>query len=409
MTIFDKLKIRAAWFRPDESDVQLMGTLDGDSLEVFRNTSFSEHVENFNQQHTVERIPILHGLGEKNATLVDVYQINVRSNMTNLEFVTYRCNDVILDIHYQKTDKIKSLSFSYPFVWGPFHSPKKEDDDFSHYYKIHESVDMDSSVKLMIGQTSGYSSSILEQKTTHSEFFKVESKDGMLLDKLMSYLKPIHYFLRLCIGKTIYPSRMGGSTTSKNSFEYYPYWLLEYHRRNTENVNPKHVAEAIIPYHDLKNNFEAIIQKWFQLWFKTSEIMFDFFNVFDSYISLNTQFTEYTNVLQRFYDSMHPQRAGFREEINWFLDLCPDKVKTDITKDDFVDKIVNTRNYNVHGNDTNLNYVIKDGNELVYLVNDLRSLIEIFLVSQLPIITNKELMQEQIFTENNYSRMHPIV
>jgi len=252
LTIFDKLKIRAAWFRPDELDVQLMGTLDGDSLEVFRKTSVSEQIKNFKQVRDVERIPILHGLGEKNVTLVNVYQNNVRSNVTDLEFVTYHCSDVILDIHYQKTDKIKSLSFSYPFVWGPFYSPKKEE-DFSHYYKIHESIDMDSSTKLMIGQNSGISHSILEQKITSSEFFKVESKDGLLLEDLMPYLKLIHYFLRLCVGKTIYPSRVGGFTLSKNSFEYYPYWLLEYHRSHTKNVNPTHaVFDAIISYSDLK-------------------------------------------------------------------------------------------------------------------------------------------------------------
>ena len=223
MTIFDKLKIRAAWYSPDKSDVQLMGTLDGDSLEVFRKTSFSEQAKNFKQDN-VEQIPILHGLGEKNVTLIDVFQNRVTSNMTNLEFVTYQCSDIILGMHYQKTDNIKTLSFSYPFIWGPFQSPKKEKDDVLPYYKIHESVDMDSSVKLMIGQLSGTSSSVLEQKTTHTEFFKVESKEGMLLNDLMSYLKPINYFLRLCIGKTIYPSQMGGSIISNDTFEYYPFY-----------------------------------------------------------------------------------------------------------------------------------------------------------------------------------------
>jgi len=137
--------------------------------------------------------------------------------------------------------------------------------------------------------------------------------------------------------------------------------------------------------------------------------MFDFFNIFDTRISLNTQFTEYTNILQRFYDSIHLDRASFKTELDWFLKLCPYNVKTEIEKNDFIDKIVNTRNYNVHGNDTNLDYVIKDGYELLYLVNDLKSLIEIFLVSRLPIITNKELILEKIFSKNNYSRMHPIL
>ncbi len=182
--------------------------------------------------------------------------------------------------------------------------------------------------------------------------------------------------------------------------------MIRYHRNNRLE-NPKITDDGVIRFHDLKDNFEKIIQKWNEIWFKTYEIMYDFFNIFESDMSLHTMFTEHTHVIQRFYDATEAKHEEFRNKIKWFLDLCPEQIRECIDKDNFVDKIVNTRNYNVHGSDVNKEYLIKGGKELNYLTNDLKSIIEIFLVSQLP-INNKTPIMENIYRLNNYARTHPI-
>ena len=410
MTIFDELKIRGAWFEPDKPNTQVFGTLDGNFLEIFCNVLSRKQIEKMLEGFT-EKIPIIYGLGEKKITLLNTilntWGRKSRNDDSIFEYATYICDDVILGSHYQKTDTIKIIIFRYPFVWGPFHRSKKDQDFDYPYYKINIDVKMDDSTTLSIGQISESTMSILEYKTTYFEFFKIESDVEMSLNDMMEYLKSINCLLRLCIGKTIYPSNIKCVTMSENQFVYYPQWLLTYHQQNIKNVNPKDRVHGRISYDQLKNNFECIIQKWIQLWFKTPALS-DFFNMFDSYVSTNTKFTEYTNILQRLQDSIDSQRIEFRKQIEWFLSFCSDEIKTEITKNDFIEKIIKTRNYHVHGTTKNPEYVIKDGYELAYLVNDLRSLIEIFLISQLPIIENKEIIQKKIFSANSYARKHPI-
>lgn len=407
MSILENLKIKAAWYNPDIQNTQdkpIFGTLNVDELETFQITNISESMESFKSDLRFKKIPILHGVGLKTATLLDIIQTKSESNMTDFKIVTYRCSDVILNIHYKKTDKLKNISFSYPFVWGPFTNEKLEEN--TPHYKINQTINMSDSMKLHIGQNSGSSHSILEEKTTQSEFFKIEANPEKELDEMMKYLKSINHFLRLCTGEIIFPKRIHGIINQLRTFEYYPYWLIQYHQ-NKKFRNQDLLMHTIINYFDIKDNFEAIIKKWVELWFKTYEIMYDFFNIEESNMSLNTTFTEQSHVLQRFYDSIENKRNEFRKIINWYLDLCPNKMKENIIKDDFVDKIINTRNYNVHGNDVNEKYVIKEGIELKYLTDDLKTLTEIFLVSQLP-ITNKNSMLEKIYKNNNYARAHPI-
>ena len=406
MSILKDLKIKAAWFEPDAPDKQIFGTLNEEKLETFQTTSFSESIKSFNSQSELSHIPILYGIGQKTVTLVYVIQTSSESNLTNLKIVTYVYNDVILGIHYKKTDKIKKLSFTYPFVWGPFMSKKLEEVEHGLYYKINKTVNMDNSTKLHIGQNMGTSFSMLEQKTTQSEFFQIETQSEIGLEDIMKYLKSINHFLRLCMGKIIFPKHINGITVDSKSFKYYPYWLI-YYLQNKEFKNPRITDDPIIRYFDLRDNFELIMQKWICLWFKTDEIMYDFFNIFESNMSLNTMFTEQSHVLQRFYDAFETTKKDFRNKIKWFLDFCPNEIKTDIIKNNFIDKIVNTRNYNVHGNDVNEKYVVKSGKELRYLMDDLKTLTEIFLVSQLPII-NKIPIMEKIYKMNNYARTHPI-
>ncbi len=405
-SIQNDLKIKAIWFEPNTSKKQIFGTLNGEELETFQTTNLEELENKFTLQSNSNIIPILYGIGEKTVTLTNVFEMHSELNSTSSKIGTYKYGDAILDIHYKKSDMIKTLSFVYPFVWGPFMKKKPEDVECGALCTINKTVDINDSTKLNIGQNMESEFSLLEQKTTQSEFFQIEVESEMELCKMAKQIKSINHFLRLCMGKTVFPKYILGTTTNSKTFKYYPYWLIRYHRNN-EFKNPNIMNGGIIRFYDLKDNFEEIIQKWNEIWMNNNEIMYDFFNIFESNMSLNTMFAEHTHVIQRFYDMVEEKRENFRNKINWFLDLCPEQIRENISKDNFVDKIVNTRNYNVHGNDINEEHIIKDGKELKYLTNDLKSITEIFLVSRLP-IKNKTPIMEKIYKLNNYARTHPI-
>lgn len=405
MSALENLKIKAAWYDPRIKDVQnnpMFGTLNIDELETFQTIDISKLKLSKSKSDT-KKIPILYGVGFKTITLLDVIKTKSLSNLTDFQVVTYVCNDIILNIHYKKTDKVKKISFSYPFVWGPFRNQESKE---TPRFKINKTTDIDNEVKLHIGQIRYGSYGMLEEKTTQAEFFQIESKTGKNLEDMMEFLKSTNHFVRLCVGRIIFPKDIQGNIDKVRSFDYYPYWLIQYHQ-SSKLKNPDLITDPIIKYQELEIDFEKIIKKWIKMWFETKEIMFDFFNIEETSMSLNTMFTEYCSVLQRFYDSLENKRNLFNKIINWSLNFCPSNTEAKIRKDGFVKKIVNTRNYNTHGNDVNENYLIQDGYELKYLTNDLKTLIEILLISQLP-IKNKDLIKEKMFKRNNYAREHPI-
>ena len=402
---FDDLKIKGMWFEPDTPDKKILGTLNGEELETFQISGSAEYRKS---RSNLKTIPILYGIGQKDVTLTDVFQTRSESNWTTtLVIVTSLYHDAILDIHYKKSDMIKTLSFAYPFVWGPFMRKNPEDVEYGAFYEINETVNMDKSTKLKIGQKMESNFKPLEQKTTQSEFFKIEIESGIELDKMMEYLKSINHFLRLCMGETVFPKYIQGTTTNSKNFKYYPYWLTNYHRNN-EFKNLRMIDYRIIRFHDLKDNFEKIIQTWTKMWFHTSEIMTDFFNIFESNMSLHIMFIELSHVIQRFCGKYGKGEENFRDKIKWFLGFCPEQIRECINKDNFVDKIVNTRNYNVHGSVRKEEYVIEERKEMIYLTDDLKSITEIFLISHLPIdCKTKTRIMEKIYKFNSYARTNP--
>ena len=114
-------------------------------------------------------------------------------------------------------------------------------------------------------------------------------------------------------------------------------------------------------------------------------------------MSLETQFTELCNVSQRFYTATNSDDPVFASKLRWFLSLCPDEVKEEIEDNDFVSKIVDTRDYNVHGDGRQREHLVTDSRELFGMVHDMISLIEIFLMSQ---VGMNEICKNKVYQKN---------
>jgi len=84
-------------------------------------------------------------------------------------------------------------------------------------------------------------------------------------------------------------------------------------------------------------------------------------------------------------------------KLRWFLAFCPAEIKNEIEDNDFVDKIVDTRDYHVHGDGRPRDNLVTDSRELFGMIHHMISLIEIFLMSQIGI---NETCKNQVYQKN---------
>lgn len=392
-TLYEDFQLKGKWYISTTPNIKCNGTLEYNkkiSLEVFDSlTGKSDFMSKLKSRKQPIKIEYIYGIGERPVTLINSYEVNSQ-HVNELELTHYSSSEMVVGALIDENTKIQSIGFGYPFVWGPFKSSRKDD---VVRYKINVEINLDDKTIFKIGQTGSTSLSLLSSETHEKEFFKIEWKEPVSIELARKYQRSINHFLQLCMGKPVYPNSFG-LIINKEQCDYFPHWTYDIKPSSNRFIDS---YEAKIKYFDIKDDFEQIISKWVQLWLKTEGIMFDFFNIFESKMSLETQFTELCNVSQRFYVATNPNDPAFADILKWFLTLCPVEIKNRIENNNFVDKIVNTRNYNVHGDGRPRNNRVTDPRELFSMIHDMISLIEIFLVSQIGV---NETCKNQIYQKN---------
>ena len=391
--LYENFQIKGNWYVSTTPEIKCNGTLEYNgkiSVEIFDSlTGKSDFMSKFATKEHPTKFEYIYGVGEQLVTLTNSYEVNSQ-HANALEITRYSSTEMIVGALIDVSTKIQSIGFGYPFVWGPFKSLRKDD---SHHYKINFEVDLDDEIVFKIGQTVSSSSSLLSSETHEKEFFKIEWKNPSSIELARKYQRSINHFLQLCMGKPVYPNHFGLMANNEQC-DYFPHWTYDLNPSSNKFLDS---YDAKIKYFDIKDDFEAILPKWVALWLKIEGIMFDFFNIFESKMSLETQFTELCNVSQRFYTTTNSNDPDFASKLRWFLSLCPDEVKEEIEKNDFVSKIVDTRDYNVHGDGRQREHLVTDSRELFGMVHDMISLIEIFLMSQ---VGMNETCKNKVYQKN---------
>ena len=390
--LYENFQIKGNWYVSNTPEIKCNGTIEYNrkiSLEVFDSlTGKSDFMAKFKSRKSSTKFAYIYGVGEQLVTLTDSYEVNSQ-HVNALELTRYSSTEMIVGALIDDTTKIQSIGFGYPFIWGPFKSLRREDT----HYKINFEVDLDNNTTFKIGQTSSSSSSLLSSETHESEFFKIEWKDSTSIELARKYQRSINHFLQLCMGKPVHPNHFG-LIINREQCDYFPHWTYDI-KPDLNKLRDSY--DAKIKHSDIKDDFEQIMPKWIMLWLKTEGIMFDFFNIFESKISLETQFTELCNVSQKFYTATNSDDPDFASKLRWFLNLCPAEIKNEVEVNDFVSKIVDTRDYHVHGDGRERNHLVTDSRELFRMIKNMTTLIEIFLMSQ---IGMNETSKNQVYQKN---------
>lgn len=382
-TLIENFEIMSNWFVPTCPDIIFNGILKYNkdiSLTLFG----ALESLNENMSRPIPVTSILYGHLDKPTTLFHVQntRLSFRGNfMTSI----YHINEMLIGAHVTKSEKFREIIFSYPFFWKTLES---EFDNEGTVYGIPLKqntniikINLNSSTKLQIIEAQG--GNISQEKIERYFFplFKIICDNGILLDKLQKLLLAINYFITLCMDRIVYPTSVHVVTESKNSCEYYPYWRT----KSREYEQSSQMGFPVINYDNIKDSFENIIQEWLKFYFKHKEIIIDYFNIYESTTTINTKFTENCHVLQRLYDVDNSSDDKFSKKIKWFLSLCPKIISKKIEQDNFIDKVVDTRDYNVHGMGRIRKNLVKTSSGINHLLKVLQILTIVFMLKKIGI------------------------
>ena len=392
--LLDSFNVKARWDKKPDGVFNSLGILEYKDcqihLDVFDNSTNS--LENMTDFSTRKGIKNFYGIGEKNVQLQYVFSTghHIQNRFSSTKYYAQQMfinND--MNSGWLDQQNIKKISFSYPFLWGAYRKLNE-----SEHFVVLKTVNIDEGIKLhTIGSTSS-SSGIQEQKKFQHHSFQIEWENPTSVEIATKYMNTFNLFLRFCYGcKPFYPNSVSLISAEQNVYEYYPSWAELLPKIKYPPNIP--IPNKYLRYSEIESNFETVIQKWFKLYFSDPNTMFDFFNVFGSHTSIETAFTELCHVIQKFYINLNSDDPNFRSKLEWFLGQS--EFADEINTDDFTSKVVDTRDYNVHGN-RNRGFVVTDGGELLKLKGLLITLIEACLFNQISATT--ESMSTTFYKDN---------
>lgn len=346
----DNFSIKGEWHSAKIPEKKCAGILNYDKeieLELLAHHEEMEWEESDPETGQIVDYLKVFGEGESNVTLLKAF-VTHHSNLSN-SFGTKKitAQEMIIGSLY-KEQKVDTIRFTYSdFTWGPFDGLKlikQEGEQFKDPIKIHLEVQIDENTKFIIGEFAGLKSHSHFQITEKAyQFFRIDFGVAVDLSEATQFLEIINHFMRFCTRFSLYPNSVKILFREENkSSHYFPYW----HSKG----KPHRSLFAKLGYDMVKDDINSIILKWNAFWLANKDTVRDFFNLQESSATLESKFTETCNILQRFYSqNFSDDSNSFKEKLISFIEFCPNIVKEKIEQDDFLERVIDTRDYNVHG------------------------------------------------------------
>lgn len=462
-TLNDEFELKGIWFLPMSKDRQVSGSLKyyrGDiQLETIGlveqvNQHFITLLKSSNQYPS--NIPIILGTaptGEK-ITLINSSRTTTSSSLTNLATGIYHSYEMVIGKHFEKYEDIKFKSIHSTYsnlnVWYGKSGIRMITSDLkNNVLKFEQTpvevtnakIDDDFSLKIQVLPT--ISKDITQSDLTIKETTSVSivSQNLTPFKELDELNRCVRYFLMLGMMHTVHPLTIVGYINDEK-IEMYPNYRLY------DNI-PKIVVsnDMLFTYHVISNNFESFIQSWRKLWLQYKDTIINYFStLLDEHLTIiELQFQSIALALESYHREKFPDTSSSDEEYNKMIQgmiskvkddpkqvryikrfkamgndpslserlhelvkICPDMFKnSDEEKTEFVDKVSSTRNYFSHGSKELKEKAITNFNELFYIIQEMKILMEGCFLSELPF--SQEKLQELIVKNRvvkNYAKEH---
>jgi len=448
--MIEEFEYDGIWWLPENPDKKVSGKLkfhpvEGLKLQLIGSFKGLKSLNIFLQP------PIILGITSngKIITLYKCYESRSHMSVPGFLSSSFIVSFAFLGCHFEKEEEIRfdslSLNYSHLEEWtGITGFQSKMELDSKNHLKKHEIIysfpkkveaKIDNlSISFDYNFTSG-GDRLKEVKLRHTTFIKIEHSKSVHFNDYQDVCYHIQNFLSLAIGKAVFPVIIKGkskrcSTKSQNGEVINPDIFVYYVTNSMFETSSKiHPFDMLFTFGDISNRFENILKNWFEKAEMLKPVYDLYFGtLYNPRMYLQHQFLSMTQAIEAYHrhkfegkylsdKDYKPIYNRFKEIIkvldieDSFKDALKSKLKygneyslrkrlkdlfveyRDITQnfikdeDNFVNRIVDTRNYLTHYDKKLKN--IAEGRDLYRITQKLRKILQICLLCELGFIKEK--------------------
>ena len=455
--MIEELEIKGLWWLPEKSNLKLPGILTfspykGFFLEV--QGSFKE----IGEMHKFLTPDIILGFSHqgKNITLYKCFETSHKGHFPEIPESIFSVNVGFIGVHFTQLSEIKfkkvSVRYNYLDEWlnisgfNITNNPKEKSAEIRYKLPAPVEVNLKNGLKILLEVKASMPSISVVQKEAcikQETFFTLEFPKETTFEDAHKFIYIFQNLLSLLTSEIVYPIKiLGNSENAVKIIEdkkfYEPieiiYQLSLSHVKSKKSVYP---FDMLYPYISIKNKAETIFNNWLE---KTQILrpVYDLYfgTIYSGDMYLEFQFLSLIMALEVYHRRMIRNEdipsKEHEERIKQILNNTPDKYRdwlkeklkysnepslrkrikeiydilknigyvTDLIpkKKDFVDKVVNTRNYFVHYDQSLKDKALK-GAELYWLIQKLKILVEICLLKEIGFLDTEI---DNIFQQRKY-------
>ncbi len=432
----DELEYKGVWWLPDKPEKKVCGILrftpnEGAILDLIG--SFKD-IKEMNKRLNPEIILGASSNG-KNITLHKCFETESNLSIPGSLTSSFYANEVFVGAHFQKSEDIKfrglSIRYSYLDEWIgisgfdiQYFDKKEVVIKHKQSEPIQASIGEDCIIFIDILAAMHSVHSIVQKEMSIEQrtYLRVKHPVEKSLDEYWSIIRQIQNFLSLGIAEPVCPLEIIGETeANKEIISVKIYYHLPEISEAFKTIYPH---DMLFTFKDISDRFEMLLKNWFEK-ASTLEPVYDLYfgTLYNPWMYLQHQFLSLIQAVEAYHrrkfegkyqsdEDYKPTYEKFKKFING-LDVDPsfkEALKSKLKygneyslrkrlkdlfeqynevlngfiedKNDFINKVVDTRNYLTHY-DEDLKDKAVDGEQLYYVTQQLKVLIVICLLSEL--------------------------
>jgi len=439
--MMDKFEYKGRWWLPDKPEKQVSGTLrftpnEGAILEL---------IGSFKDTKDILKPEIILGISSngKKITLhkcfeTKCFETKTKSNVSFPGLLTssFYANEIFVGAHFQKSEDIKfrelSIRYSYLDEWvniSGFNIQYPDEKEIVIKYKepepIQTSIGEDCKIFIEI-QVTRPTHSIVQKEASIKQrtYIRIEHSVEKSLEEYWNIMRHIQNFLSLGVTEPVCPLTVKGITESIKDMPYNLPVEVEIYRHSPEvSKTPKtlYPYDMLFTFKDISDRFEILLKNWFEK-ADTLGPVYDLYfgTLYNPWMYLQHQFLsliqaieayhrrkfegkylsndDYEPIYEKFinelaiepsfkealksklkYGNEYSLRKRLKDLFEKYKEVVDDFIEN---KDIFINRVVDTRNYLTHY-DKNLREKAVDGEQLYYVIQQLKIVIVICLLSEL--------------------------
>ncbi|MBP7795954.1 MAG: hypothetical protein KA059_04170 [Elusimicrobiales bacterium] len=442
--MIEEFEYKGIWWLTNNPKEQVSGTLrftpdEGAILDLIG--SFKD-IKNMNKMLEMLEPEIILGVSSngKNITLYKCFEKKSNFSFPGFQTSSFYANVVFIGAHFQKSEDIRFKNISVHYLhldeWvniSGFDINLLEEKGVIIKYKLPEPflANISDEIKILINfLATGPSFSFVQKEATIKQKteIKIETSEDKSFEDYTKVMYHIQKFLTLGITYPVYPLAIAGLTEVNKEIikdkAYYPPVEVFYKLSDIpKGHKPLLPVDMLFTFKDISNRFESFLKNWFEKMDLLEPVYNLYFGtLYNPRMYLEHRFLSLIQAIesfhQRTYGGKYLSDEDYKVAYDALVTAIPEGIRSDLkdrlkeylnygnefslrkrlkeifdkyqeildrlieNKSDFIEKVVNTRNYLTHY-DKELKERAANGEDLYRLTQKLKMCLEICLLTEL--------------------------